>query len=101
MCVFDFRIEKKFFVTFDSIFSFEFLIRFHRQSFVRVLHAVNQFRIDIYSKSADVRGTDPASDAVCAYRRWIASRHAFCVNDKFTVKLTMPSESNPNKSHSF
>lgn len=59
-----------------------------------MLHAVNQFPIDIYLKSADVRGTDPVCDAVCVYRRWIASRHAFCVNDKSTVKLTMPSKSN-------
>lgn len=43
----------------NLIFFLAFYSTFNRRSFVRVLHAVNQFRIDIYLKLADVRGTDP------------------------------------------
>lgn len=64
----------------------------HRQNFVVVLHAVNQYPIDIFLKLEAVHGTDHVYDVAFACRHWTVNRLAFCASAKSTVKLITQSK---------
>lgn len=57
-----------------------------------MLHAVNQYPIDIFLKSVVVRGMDHVYVAAFVFRHWIVSRPVFSANDKSTVKRITPSK---------
>lgn len=63
-----------------------FIFSHYRQNFAVVLHAVNQYRIDIYLKLAVVHGMAHVYDAAFAYHHWIVNRLVFYVSAKSTVK---------------
>ena len=66
---------------------------FHfRQNFVVVLHAVNQYPIDIFLKLEVVHGMDHVYGVAFACRHWTVNRLAFYASAKSTVKPIMRSK---------
>lgn len=77
---------------FNSMY-FLFFCFHYRQNFVVVLHAVNQYRIDIFLKSVVVRGMDHVYGVAFVCPRWTVSRLVFYASAKSTVKLITQSKS--------
>lgn len=83
-----------FFLWYFSCFPFRCYYCFiYRQNFVAVLHAVNQYQIDICLKLVVVHGMDHVYVAVFVYHHWIDNLLAFYVSVKSTVEQIMQSKS--------